>query len=79
MNDEHEKVLQILKYGNYLPRKLDIDLSTIDQQYRRVCSINDPDGIYGSLPEMVETELNIRFEDWCEMTGRDINKYIDKE
>jgi len=79
MNDK-DKAWQILKYGNYLPHRLDIDLTTVDKCDRVISSANSPNGIYSSLPEMVETEKNVPFEDWCYSMGIDpeINRYSDR-
>lgn len=68
---EQNKVYQILKYGNYLPNRQNIDYTKYTAEERRVCSLQYPDGIYGTLAELIETEYNISFTDWCDMYGYD--------
>jgi hypothetical protein len=72
MTLKEEKLWQILKYGNYLPRRQDIDLDSLHEDERHVSSMLHPNGVYANLGEQIETEFNIRFEDWCEMYGYDI-------
>lgn len=71
MNIDEEQMWQILKYGNYLPRRQKVDLDTLHEEQRHVSSMIHPDGIYYNLGEQIETELGIRFEDWCEQYGYD--------
>lgn len=71
MTKEQYQIYQILKYGNYLPRRQNVDLDTLREEQRHVCSMIHPDGIYYNLGEQIETEHGIRFEDWCDIYGYD--------
>jgi hypothetical protein len=79
-NLEKKKLWNILKYGRHLPNRLDIDLTSVDECDRVICSAESPNGIYSSLPEMIETEKGIPFEDWCYSMGIDpeINRYSNR-
>lgn len=66
---EQNKLIWTLKYGHYLPYRLDIDLTSINENDRVVSSEHYPNGIYANMAEKIETELNIPIELWCEQTG----------
>ena len=76
MLDEY-KIWNIIKNGAYLPHKIDVDISTLTTEERRICSANNPCGIYNNLAEMVETEYKIPFDDYCQQMGLDVelNRY----
>lgn len=71
---------QTLKYGKYLQHRLDVDLNSVHEDDRCICSAEHPNGIYSNLAEFVETEQNIEFEDFCYSLGIDpeINRYAVK-
>ena len=73
MNDK-DKAWQILKYGKYLPHRLDIDLTTINIEDRMICSASHPSGIYTNLAEYVETELGIPIQEYCDNTDTDLKE-----
>lgn len=77
LSDDQKKVWDILKDVK-LKHKLDINLDDYTQEQRTVCHMSSPDGIYSNLAEMIETELEIPFEEWCDSMGYDSKKSIYK-
>lgn len=75
-----KKTYNILKYGKHMPHKFDIDINTIDREYRVIQNIHNPDGIYQNIAEYVENELDMQFEEYCYQLGIDIeiNRHSNK-
>lgn len=82
LTENQKQVWDILKDVK-LKHKLDIDLNDYRPEERTICHSNSPNGIYSNLAEMIETELNIPFTEWCDQMGYDpllsIYKGVDKK
>ena len=75
LTEDQEKMWKILKDVK-LRHKLDINKFDYTLEQRRVCSIDSPEGIYYNFAELIETELEIPFEEYCLANGFDVEKSI---